>query len=326
MPTNQTEIVYIECADCGSEFNQDNAFRVPHGRICEDCYNYNYFVCDSCGNEYHNDDYGEDGECVRCFDRHNEEIQDGSFAPVFQFHKEPWENTLYQGIELEIEVPEDRSPVSHATNFKAWLEKNGIDKFLYLKGDGSLNNGYEIVSHPFTSRARHKLMDWHKVLKYLANTGAKANGGTCGMHVHVSRKDLTDKQIAKVKGFFSTNRAYISRLAGREANTYCAYELFGLDRQKQRTIRNAGGSRYYAVNLNETHNKRDTVEFRIFKGTLNFLLFMGRLQFTEAICEFVKVHGVGCIYGPKSWQEFKAWAARNGRYGKMIKLMQKEGV
>lgn len=314
----------VTCSRCDATFPRENAYRAPDNEcLCEDCFSAHFFICEDCDNTCWNDDYAEEGRCVSCHEAYQESnsncIESSDYMPRLIFSKEPWENTLYQGVELEIELPESVDPDRHAGDFKRWLMSKGIAKYLYFKNDGSLDNGYEIVSHPFTSQARHKLLNWAMVLEYLRTHRAKATS-SCGMHVHVSRKGLTDCDIKKLKMFFWTNRAMCKAVAGRDENSYCTYENYGLEEYKDNRVVDCD-TRYRAVNVNIWHGKKDTVEFRLFKGTLDAERFIGCLQFTEAVCEFMRHARASQLDKTSSWGLFKSWAKRSGKYATLLRFL-----
>lgn len=326
-----TENRTFDCYNCGRARNEDDACVGPNGyNYCDNCWGEFYFVCDSCSETRSNEDYSRNGYCYDCEPSDNDEdiIPDGSYYPTMNFRKEPWENTLYQGVELEIELAEDINPVDHAQEFLSWLEKHGLSKVIFIKNDGSLNNGYEIVSHPFTPRARHKHLRWRDVLAYLKRTGAKAfKTKTCGLHIHVSKAALTTDEISKIKMFFGSNKLWIERIAGRRENDYCLYQSYGIREHLYRntatgksTLENHG-SRYCAVNVNRSARK-NTVEFRIFKGTLDFKRFLGCLQFTEAICDYVKDHSAIAVQKGR-YTQFKEWVKSTGRFEHLERHIRK---
>ena len=323
------EVIEVaRCSDCDEIVRPDCRSEDPNGNvICDSCYENNYFTCQECDRFYDNDEYQEDGRCVNCLydeDDRYEFINDASYMPTLIFSKESWENTLFQGIELEIELPDSFRPANHADNFRSWLVKNKLERFIYFKEDGSLDNGYEIVSHPFTSRSRHKLMNWYKVLKYLRQSGAKAfKTKTCGLHVHVNKSGLSFTDILKLKLFFSRNQGMIERVAGRLENTYCEYQRFGLAEYKDGSV--SCDTRYVAVNVNNS-SRKSTVEFRVFKSTLTYSRFIACLQFVEACCEFVKVHGAPAIAGRDSWLDFRQYVIKAGCYQQLVKHIRKVGA
>lgn len=176
------------------------------------------------------------------------------------------------GIELEIEgiTSDNKSEVSET------LAK-------YLKGeavivyDGSLDaSGGEIVTIPL-SPAKLGNCRWYKLLSELASVGCRSHdGGHCGLHVHVSRKFLSENSwkrlhlfILKYKTFFQA----ISRRDGGRNNPY-SYCEFNKDRR----------NKYRAVNF--LHDS--TIEFRFFRGTLNPLSFLASVAVIRTLVETFK--------------------------------------
>ena len=317
----------LRCALCYENGSaEDNPVEIRDNglALCQNCCDDHYFMCDGCCSFLSNDNYSQDGQCYNCNPGDDSEILDAGYTPNFTFYKEVYENTLFQGVELEIECPDNCNRSEFARAFKEFLKKNDMHKGIYVKDDGSLDNGFEIVSMPFTSRARHRLLDWYKILKYLKAKRAKSfRTDTCGLHIHVSREALTDNDIRKIKYFFWVNRGRVQKVAGRRANNYCEFQSFhhvmfaAADNLRQST-------RYLAVNV-VTQTKKRTVEFRIFKGTLDHKRLMGCLQFTEALCEFVKLVGfAGLERG--SWAKFKAWIRQEGRFNNLVKHLERVGA
>jgi hypothetical protein len=99
------------------------------------------------------------------------------------------------------------------------------------------------------------------------------------MHVHCSREPLSELSIAKMVCFVNAprNAKFMRVISGREASTYARY--------KKKDIRDAAkrtGDRYEALNVQPPH----TVEFRLFKGTLNRAKFFKALEFCDAMIHF----------------------------------------
>lgn len=182
------------------------------------------------------------------------------------------EAAYHLGIELEIEgITSDN--------------KSGVSDTLakYLKGeavvvyDGSLDaSGGEIVTIPL-SPARLGNVRWYKLLSELASLGCRSHDGShCGLHVHVSRKYLSEDSwkrlhlfIVKYQGFFKA----ISRRDGGRNNPY-SYCEFNRDRR----------NKYRAVNF--LHDS--TIEFRFFRGTLNPLSFLASVAVIRTLVETFK--------------------------------------
>ncbi len=317
-----------QCSECGySTHNEDNIYYVNGDPLCSNC----RFYCESCCDDYHIDqlnEYGSTPLCNDCYenrrdseDEASDSINESDYMPTFQMVKMPWENTLYQGVELEIEMKREGVDANnHARLFNKWLKANGMDNAIYCKHDGSLENGYEVVSHPHTSQGRHKHLNWYAILKYLRENGADSEGfASTGLHIHVSKSALTWQDILKLKLFFYHNQEFVQKIGGRGHNSYCRFEEMPLDRYKRLfrehgTGYDASYDRYYAINVN-TNRRKPTVEFRIFKGTLKYQDFISRLQFVEAACEWMKEASVNTLTHPKrSKTAFREFVARKNRW------------
>ena len=237
---------------------------------------------------------------------------------------------LYYGTELEINTP--GNPVKHSTEFKKWLEKQGMDKYFYFKRDGSLSCGYEIVTHPMTDRARHKLINWREICAYLQDTGATSEqSGECGLHIHASRDAITNRDIAKLKYFFMANRIKIHKFSRRLNYRYCRIEPCeikeridsGWTGRNVLTVFPDDGDRYTAVN---THTGKGTVEFRVMRGTLDHKRLLAYFQFVDSLIMYVKASSVLAQEGPGSWAEYIRWIRQTSRYGHLDRYLIGERI
>lgn len=96
------------------------------------------------------------------------------------------------GFELEVE-----NFGSKDNNEVAGIVKNMLDGFVEIERDGSLNHGFEIISHPFTRKYFETIKPQLKeVFDYLNTSNFKGDETqTAGLHVHINRmafgEDLT---------------------------------------------------------------------------------------------------------------------------------------
>lgn len=266
-----------------------------------------------------------------------------------------WDGLFY-GIELEVETAPG-STFGVRDDIADRVLKL-LDKKAVCKRDGSLSDGgergFEIVTAPATLEYHKKL--WKPFFDYAPTSGLVAQRTTtCGMHVHVSRPRLSWLQIGKIVQFIHEpeNRQFIESISGRPAGHYQDYlrekRLYvpvskpvewirnsALDPKLQGEIkymttkepvtrqlyspRRDARSRYTAVNLQNPH----TVEFRLFKATLNPTTFFARLEFCDALVKY-------CAPGNASMQElftacFGQWvAARRKDYPNLADFMAKTG-
>lgn len=280
------ENFFIRCPDCG-EFHHinDDHYSYRGSRICEYCFNDNYFICEDCGESYHNDSYsGNDGFCNNCHCRNSiDSIQDYSTkAPANFLAKKVIKNnkgkdiTQYFGVELEVECGE------HNRNLLAKSVREIMGDFIITKHDGSLENGFEIVTIPADFETQCE--KWANFLKNKPKGLKSYETSTCGLHIHVSRRPLTALQIGKILVFMnnSANASFIEAVAGREINHFCARKTKKLT---DALPKNQSRDRREVVNL----TNKETIEFRVFKGTLYKQSLFRYLEFTDCLIKFCAV-------------------------------------
>ena len=97
--------------------------------------------------------------------------------------------TRYLGVELEIDGAGESS--DHAR--KIQCAGNRDCEHIYIKHDGSLDDGLEVVTHPMTLSYHMSEMPWQAVIDKARQLGYTSHqAGTCGLHVHVNRSSLGD--------------------------------------------------------------------------------------------------------------------------------------
>lgn len=153
----------------------------------------------------------------------------------------------------------------------------------YSDGDtGSKYAGFELVTAPAdiqTHYARWAMITTSKYYGLLRSWDTE----TCGFHVHVSRNGMSALQIARIVLFVNhkNNKLFIQKVAGRGSAKYCRY----YDKEPKDAIgvhHKNDDNRRQAVNL--TNEK--TIEFRIFRGTVNPKHILRNIEFCDAICDF----------------------------------------
>jgi hypothetical protein len=276
--------------------------------VCADCAQ-KVFLCPTCRQVISSTGKGEDGKhCIRCIEiakRPHRELEGSDFRPV---PKMIGKGGPYYGIELEVDNPfrdMDNSKITElAWNRVACMKELGklitaSGKVFYVKSDGSLRNGLEIVSHPHTIQA-WDAQKWLREACQLVKDygGGSFNTETCGVHVHRGKDDLTDLHLSMLVVLFVRLQPYFEKVAQRRENGYCRYAFF-TDKNDGRalngkviykSIKDAKGSavhRYQAINLQNI----ETIECRIFRGTLFTGSLLAYIHFTHMLCEFVKNKG-----------------------------------
>ena len=230
-------------------------------------------------------------------------------------------NVLYMGVEVE----NDHYPYycSNCDDAIAYVRENA-SAFCRVESDGSLDNGFEIVSAPMTLAA-HKATDWTGLFAKLVEMGARAHDtDTCGLHVHVSRAALGNDDeakrlcIAKIFELVERFQQHLSCFARRDitASQWCQPTEYGHStsdgsralRRKAATVQDRqgfdvhDGRRYRAVNLQNP----STIEFRLFKGTLKPDTFYATIALVDGIVRWCKQHTTPEVH-TLTWDGLLAW-------------------
>ena len=169
---------------------------------------------------------------------------------------------LCLGIEIEFSTPSTSDAVAVLAN---------IGNKALFKVDNSC--GVELVSVPLLPS---------EMLEFIDNLTISELGisSSCGVHIHLSRKYLTQSQIGGLVVFMNhpDNLSYIAGIAGREPNKYCK-QVVG----KSDTL---SDNRYEMVNLTNSA----TVEVRIFAGTNDTHVLAGYVQWLLDLLKWLETN------------------------------------
>lgn len=316
----------LTCVCCGAEVHRDDVYYVDGHPLCRDCADEETFVCDNCGFRHWNrDDQGDEtldlcpdcreeyyvachvcGRLVRtseaCYDEDDEEGTTPYCEECYQeqvgdaLHSYSYKPTpifygggpLYLGVELEVDGAGQSA--SHAR--AALNVMNRRAEYAYMKTDGSLDDGLELVTHPCTLEEHMTNVPWKDTVAVLRDMHYNShNAGTCGLHVHVNRTALgehsaaQDETIGKILYIFERFWQEVLRFSRRtesQMNHWAA--RYGYKNSAKEILDHAkydsGNGRYACVNL----TNHDTIEFRAFRGTLKYNTLIATLQFVDRIC------------------------------------------
>ena len=253
------------------------------GNYCPSCYDHildnNIIKVCSCGRAYHHT-VSATGTCPICNRRMLSGIQSYSFRPEPLFHtvrgvKKKPPAGLVEGIEVELEVPRSEEPSSIADAVRVAAPET----FLYAKGDGSIEHGFELVSHPATLKFHQKV--WKNVCKAMKANGCR-EGSSCGIHIHVNKSFFPDESHRLLLGlFFALNEKEIVKIARRSASRWAKFKKI---KPLDLTAVLKDTERYEAINWGNSA----TIEFRIFATAIDDKIICADLEFVHAVCHFVR--------------------------------------
>lgn len=277
---------------------------------CEYCYDNNVYTCSDCDSEYW------DGDDHDCSESYGGLIHDYGYKPRPFFFGKNDKERIFMGFELEVEVI-DGSMREHAEQVI-----DSLGEHVYLKHDGSLENGFEIVTHPHTLDSYRKEFAFESFRKFRREGLRSWNTSTCGLHVHVSRSafgsspydNRTRSDIIKSRQLHELrfikliydNERQVCRLAGRTSNSYANFQDKGNLTNKVIHGNDVGG-RHAAVN---TYNE-STLEVRIFKGSLHEKRVLMALEFVHSAVEYTRDLKVNGKNKALSWLAFSGYVHAN---------------
>ena len=278
------------CECCGDRIWNDDAQGDSNVTLCNHCYEYNYTRCEQCGRVIHNDSayYFDDDDYPYCYEC-KEKLDD---APIKSYNYKPepifyGSGNLFIGVELEIDKGGETD--KNASNILDVA--NCLSEHIYCKHDGSIDSGFEMVSHPMTYEYHLNSMNWNKVFDTAIEMGYRSHQTqTCGLHLHVNRSafgkgyEAQEETIGRIVFFVEKHWNELLKFSRRtEANINRWASRYGISTTAKDTYKNAKDKhcgRYVAVNL----ENYSTIEFRIFRGTLNYKTFIATLQLVDEIC------------------------------------------
>lgn len=283
--------ISVVCIHCGKRIWRTDNSGSDQLPLCEGCFESGYVTCICCGNVVCREDAMYDGGepyCQVCYRREFESlcIRDYYYKPEPIFYGEA---DRYFGVELEVdeggEYDGSAAEVIRIANQEA--------EHIYCKHDGSLDDGFEVVTHPMTLDYHSSGMPWEEVLEKLRKMGYLSHqANTCGLHVHVNRSSLGDDvvwqegTIARILFFVEKHWEELlkfSRRTPRQLERWAA--RYGYRESPQDILDHAKGGgrngRYSCVNL----ENRNTVEFRMFRGSLKWNTVIATLQMVNRICD-----------------------------------------
>ena len=214
----------------------------------------------------------------------------------------------YFGVELEI----DGAGEYDSNADKILAIGNHDEPRVYCKHDGSLDEGFEIVSHPAMLDSHMHSFPWAQMMNAAVSMGYRSHQATtCGLHVHISRdafgrtEQAQEAAIARLLFFVEKHWNELlkfSRRTNRQLERWAArYGYKDTPKEMMDHAKSYHYGRYTCVNL----TNEDTVEIRIFRGTLKYNTLAATIQLTDRLCDVVT-----CLNDEElralSWSDFIA--------------------
>jgi len=199
------------------------------------------------------------------------------------------------GLVLEIQKRSGESSTAAAGRIHDVLNPSGRrGEYCYFERDGSIGEGFEIVTQPAGLDVHRVKLSAFLNQEHLKRGLRSHEGGSCGLHIHVGREFVTQAQIYRVQSFLNDirNEGLIRKISRRYGNSYARIKH---EMAKLSPVNKRSSERYEALNVTNT----DTIEFRIFRGSLRYESVMAALEFVDSLLSF-------CMPGQTAFSDFNS--------------------
>ena len=328
----ETHITKCEC--CG-KLTLTGLTRMVEGKnICHDCVEKETKIVDGgtrrmFKDRVYVDEYGLAWSCKEARDNYhmdNEYMYDYSDkpSPIFFGKKED----IKMGVELEVDkrkaTYEMGGGISADDLVYNLAQVSGLH---YCKEDGSLcHQGVEIVTMPCSLDYHMNKFKWGDIIDTCLNGEYRSDQtSTCGLHIHVDRSYFKDSAAASVALSYLMTKFYseIVNFTRRKeealsdwAYIYDASEYYGsVDDIYDRMCEN----RYRAINV----TNHATIEFRIFKGTLNKETLFASMQLVQILCDLVKSATGYLEFEDTTWEDI---CELGSKYNELTSYLKRRGI
>ena len=344
-PNNEQEFIEHNavCTGCWSDFWDehtrcawcDNITHIDDARYdddqyesyCPRCFDDFATTCGCCSQVWFAPDGLEFGDgnlcstsCAQCCGanyRNSDIIRPWRDRPSLKFINDVSEvvdaDTYYLGMEIEIEG-EGTYDVS--------VEASPEFPNLWVSTDGSLDTGYEWITHPGTFAAwmSGNVIDWGKWTRLVHEAVEPQEWyDTNGIHIHVSRNAFRNSgsHLYRWMQFIQAHPQAVALIAGRGDAAYCRWD-YSRDTvaRKKDAKGDRGSDRYRPINVQNDQ----TIEVRIFDGLTDPTHMKRALQFVHSTIEYTRnTHGLG------QWSDYTEYVSSNGGlYHELLEFLQGE--
>lgn len=304
---HEDEVVWV-----GDEVMTDE-YRDNHYYCCESCGEWfdleregcesddGYYLCDSC-----TDDYRLENGSV--YYKDSGYIQE--YHPNIDLHFYG-EGPKFLGCEYEVQGGGCNSNIAESIF--------GDYKEFYCSRDGSLEEGFEAITHPCSPSHMLSNIDWEEITKRLSRNDYDDEEGA-GFHIHISREHFkSQSHIGKLIRFFSDNYQELVNFGNRTwgtANQWARPTDYDTDDKFIDIYSNAKGERYSAVNVWPS----ETVEIRLFGCTYRPEVIRSYIQFVDIITDLANG-----FYRDMTFENVRKEATERG-YNELINYMDEQGI
>lgn len=323
------DYVCSECADdeyffCDGhdryEPVENEIVEVGNGYYCYDYAIDHFYRCEDCDEwllpeDSYYSEYDDAYYCEYCYFENNHDGRGDSIITSYHGHND-YEKCSFMdrsdrarvphiGMELEVH---NSSGVEECDAESVY---DSLGDYVVFEEDGSIDPGFEIITRP-ASLDYHlsRKEDWEKASKYLVENGYRSHDTSCcGLHTHIDRKYFGTssyaQQLAESKFLFIFMKHWesLAKCSRRRDFYWCQKNPCHDIEDIVSASKDYDKKRYHfghnvAVNI----QNRETIELRIWKGTLNVDTIEATLRLANRLAWVVKYVSVIRL-SQMTWEE-----------------------
>jgi len=261
------------------------------------------------------DDEMRDALCQMCGEQsglvRRYAVESYSYRPTFKLKRTDRDletRALHFGTEVEIEMNSSRDRTSGALELLAMGDAK--HELFYCKSDSSIDNGFELVTHPFTYDWMRENEDAFEAMFDLSKLMKGWDAPNCGMHIHMSSDAFSNLHLFKFLRFFYENRELVTSMARRPKGALEEWAPFSPPEEKRMLQYATNKSNSLDVGRGALNfSRRSTIECRIFRSTLAPTAYYGNIEFLQAMFDYTRncgLHQLGA-------DEFMGFARDRGK-------------
>lgn len=324
-----------ESYDCGTFVHEDSVYSLSGDYYCESCYYDVTTACEYCDERYHVDDDPQCGCTSGMIQPYSEKfrpvvvryVDDAGRLQTEQFRRLPARrvNDIFLGLEFEMENMTRRGTQDIAELFRDAYDEN----VLMLKHDGSISDGFELVTQPHTLDAFMGHFPWDLIheAQQRGMRGWDVGHREIGIHIHINRKAFyrnpehyrynASPHLMSFMHFIYKNVPSVKRIAGRNVGYGHMDESYATQAFRCSLRGRSQDSRTQAVNcMND-----ETIELRMFRSTMRVERVQAYLQFAEAAVRYTQTDRVNKMRDRWNFRQFASWCSVQERYTQLNKLI-----
>jgi hypothetical protein len=227
---------------------------------------------------------------------------------------------------LEIEISFKQGIDPRGANVLRWLGDDVFNDLVYAKGDSSVHNGIEVVTHPINPMWAMENFPFDHFQTLIDDHGALKTHHSCGTHIHINREAFSKPHYWKFMQVHLQLPEFCGIVGGRGASP--GYGNLLADQQAQReqlmdlTYTKDGSQPGFGRN-GVNINPPTTIELRYPRGGTRPTEIRKNVQWVDALYAFTNYISVADVKdGALSNPGYLLWWINQGQYPDLADWLQ----